>query len=262
MSVVKTLKWAAAVSVVGVLVVGVTLYMYASRIPENYLPAQLRQDEKKQVAHDFVNHLLAFGNDAQHNRPYTWSVTAEQLNAYLASMDEIATNLPGGEPGKVYEMMDSIGLAEPAVAMNDGVLIIMARLREYNKVLSADVSLTVTSKEKLRIRLEALRVGRLIIPDSYVGRWMEELKRTLSAGWSKSSNAGAKRPKAATFTGLSSDDIASVLGVAVSAINEEPISPELTWPVNKKRVRIEAIDIDDGRATLHVVPVRRKGGED
>jgi hypothetical protein len=67
----------------------------------------------------------------------------------------------------------------------------------------------------------------------------------------------AERPDQASGVGPSSRDIARILRALLGAVEGEPVPTDLTWPVNRKRVRIDGIEIGNGALRLHVVPVDR-----
>ena len=131
----------------------VVMYVQASRIPADYLPVQLSARQKHQAVKEFWSKVQEFGNSTQMNEPFEWSVGQTELNRYLASMDEIAASTPSGEPGTVYREMEKAGLAEPAIALHDGVLTLMVRSKEHAKILSVDVSFALTDDKKLRVKL-------------------------------------------------------------------------------------------------------------
>lgn len=235
------------------------LYIQASRIPTEYRPAQLSAEQRERAADEFWNHKILdeFGNAAQKNEAFDWAMSGEQLNRYLAAMDEIAAKTPSVKPGVVYRGLEKVSLAEPAAALRDGILTLMVRSKRYDKVLSVDVSFSFTPDGRLCVRLGEARVGRLTLPDFWVQGQLKRLKHLIPAeGWAN--GEGTERSVRRALAGLSSRDVALVLGAVLSGINEEPIAAELTWPVNKKHVRIEAVEIAGGMLRLHVVPIGRK----
>jgi len=259
------------VIVLALLLGAAVLYLTASSIPSGYAPnpGRLGHQARKRVAQDqFTPHILVFGNRAQKNEPFTWSASQDQLNNYLAAADEIAAIQPRRKRTRVHELMDKAGLADPFVALDDGVLTLMVRLKAYNKIVSADLSFSFTPAKELRVRLGGTRIGLLPIPDSVVRGRLKRLQRMLRARVARRRPApepGAAAGKRASGgdgpAEMSADVVGGLLGAVIAAIDEEPISAELTWPVNRKSVRIEGIDIDDGLLTLHVVPIRRATGQ-
>jgi len=244
-------------SIGAVLLAAATLYLLASWIPGDYRPARLSQLQKDRVAADeFVPHVLQFGNWAQRNRPFTWSVDQGQLNRYLASMDEIADYLSPGpnRAGRVYAALGRAQLAEPACALDDGVLTLMVRQTGHNKILSVDVELRIDEAGVLCVRLKRLRVGRLTVPQRFFQAQLRSVRQTILRGIAGGDN---DRDGAAGLEGVSCTDIVELLAVLVRAIDEKPIRPVLTWPVGHKTVRVRRITIDDGVLALRLEPVGR-----
>jgi len=246
--------------VLGVIVLAVlvlaALYLQASRVPPQYAPLPLAQEKREQAAKEFVNHIGEFSNNAQLNDSFDWQITQDQINRYLASMDEIAANRVGGRAGEVNQMMDSVGLTDPAVVLDHGVLTLLVRARDYGKVVSADLSFSFTPDKKLRILLGQTRIGRLPIPDTFIRGPLEKLKEMLRSNPPRR----ARRPHKGrdALPDASAEDVGAVVATVIGAIDSDPITAELVGGINNKRVRVEGIDIEPGVLTLHVVPIDRK----
>lgn len=148
-------------------------------------------------------------------------------------------------------------MAEPTVSLHNGILTFMVRSKEHNKVLSADVSFSFTTDKTLCVRLVGVRVGKLTLPISWGQSRLQEIKR-LAPMKSRLRANNNERLGGRGSSGLSSQDLALVLEAILSAIDEEPISTELTWPVNEKPVQIEGVEISNGVLRLHVAPIGRK----
>jgi hypothetical protein len=217
----------------------------------------LTAQEKNLAVKEFWAKLQAFGNAAQASDRFIWSLGQDQLNRYLASMDEIASTTPSGKPGEVYRGMETLGLTDPVVALHDNLLTLMVHSRSHDKVFSVDLSFSFETDEKLRVRLTEARVGRLSLPNAWVQGRLDKVKKLLASDEDGNERTMWRSSKEG-FTCLSAEDVASVLGSVLAAIDEEPISPELTWPVNKKRVRIENVEIGEGFLQLRVLPMGRK----
>lgn len=236
-----------------VVLAGLVLYVLASRPPASYQPAQLTQKEKEQSARQFVSHISDFNNKAQRNEAFEWQITQEQLNDYLASADEIAANRLGGRRGEVRQAMESVGLADPAVAMSDGVLTLLVRSSAYDKVVSADLAFRFTPDGKLGIRLTQTRIGQLPVPDRFLRQQLQRLKEQIRLDQQKHGESTA----AATSPADSSEDVGRLLAAVIAAIDEEPITPELVGGLNHKKVRIEDLRITTGKLTVRAVPIER-----
>lgn len=229
------------------LVVG--LYFYASAAPEGYEPVTLSQAQRKAAAKQFASRVQEFSNEAQKPQVFTWSITQRQINGYLESMDEIAAQMPGGREGQVRQALDRVGLSDPAVRLEDGVITFMFRFGEYDKVVSADMMFVFPSAGRMSLQLEQVRVGRLPLPEAVIGDKIHRLKKLLERSLQKAEPSGGPNPM-----GLSSDDFAAGTVALVQAMDGTPVSTEFTWPVGEKRVRVREIRIDSGRLTLLVEP--------
>jgi len=237
------------------LVVGLVLggllaaYFLACRVPGYYKPARLTATQRDLAMREFRRHLMDFNNDGQNNQPFTWSVTQQQLNGYLAAMDEIAFQ-GGADAGAAHRAMESAGIAEPAVALDDGHVRLMARSLDYNKIVSVDIGLAVGADGQLHVSLDGARIGRLPIPASMVRSMLGKFQGDLS-------RRGGVADSAPAMGGLDSAEVGRVLGKVMSAIDGKPIPTELSWRVMsaRKRFRVTTIDIRDGTLTLHMTPV-------
>jgi hypothetical protein len=209
--------------------------------------------DKQEAAGQFYSRLMDFGNRLERNEPFTWEIKSDELNDILASLDEIAEKAQEGKAREVRAVMDRIGIDEPVVALNEGVMTVMVRSARFNKVLSGDVRVAFTPEGRLSARMAGARVGRLPLPLDATRGWLGTLKEALGRRLAESKTP-ATAPKVA---GMSSEDVAGILGGIVSVIDGEPISPEFTWPVNHIRVRVEDIQIHKGSMTLKVRPSRR-----
>jgi hypothetical protein len=254
------------VVLVGLAVAGV-LYWQASRVPDAYQPAELTQAERLQAAKNFGQHLSDFNSIAQNTVAGEWQITQTQLNQYLASMDEIAWYSGSSKRGDVHRQMDQAGISAPAAALSDGVLTLMLRARDYNKIVSADITFTYTGDRKLKVRLAQARVGKLAIPARLVRDRLDVLKKALSRQEAKNRRstaaAGADGGKGGKGSDVAAEDIGRLLGGLIGAIDEDPIKPEFVMRLGRKRVRIDAIRIEPGLATLEITPLgpakRKKG---
>ena len=162
----KILKWTLVVVAVGSLLAVVVLYILASRIPSQYHPVQLAQDQREEASREFLRKLQDFGNASQRNAGFSWSISQDQLNSYLASMDEIAAIIPADEPVIVTQQLASVGVGQPVVHLDDGILTVMVSVAGNSKVLSFDLSFEFTAAGLLQVRLAEARVGNLPIPSA------------------------------------------------------------------------------------------------
>ena len=248
-------KWGLIALVAVVVIVAMGLYRLAGKPPADYRPASLTQDEKETAVKRFARRIQDFGNDAQHNERYVWSLTQDEVNAYLAALDEIVASMPRGRAGRVNSAMARIGLAGPAVSLHDGIVSLMIRSIRHERIVSADLEFRFAQGGLMRVLLRGARIGGLPIPRSMVRNRLDGLKAALLAATTSAPDAQSARGA----MGLRPEDLAALAAVILSAMDAQPIAAEITWPVNSKHVRIERIDITEGRMTLHVQPIHRAG---
>ena len=109
--------------------------------PEGFQPERMTHEEADAVAGDFIGRKIIdqFGNQTQLNKPFDWTLTQQQANQALAAMDEIAFRA-GGKAGQVKKQLDKVGLSQLAVRFLDDRLVLMAHSRDYDKVVSVELS--------------------------------------------------------------------------------------------------------------------------
>ncbi len=248
----KILAWSIIIAVGLVALAAGLMYVQTSRIPASYGPARLTASQKKQEVKRFWNKFLGEFNDGvQGLAAFEWTVSQEQVNCWLASIDEIAASRPDGRAGEVYEAMDQAGLAEPAVAFGDGVITLMIRSTEHNKIFSADLSFSMTDDRKLQVSLSGARVGRLDLPRDWVRQRVSQVKEMLGRNGLAARDANADEEGG----GVSPEDVAQALSQILAAVDEKPISTEFTWPISKNRVLVEDVTISDGQLRLRLAPM-------
>ena len=224
-----------------VLAAGV-LYFQASRDPANYDPPTLTQEQRNLHATRFVEEMTPIINKGEQTPPtdqVTRTFTEEKLNAYLASLDEIAFYRVGSRRGEVREAMTKAGLDGLAITINDGGVTLMVRAAEYNKVLSADLSLAMTEAESIEVQLTGARVGRLAIPTGLVRAGLTELKDALP----QRAESGRSR-----IAGLKVNELEEALTAILAAVDGEPIKPQ--WRVEGIRMSLVGLLAEPGKLTL------------
>jgi len=136
------------------------------------------------------------------------------------------------------------------------VLTLMLRVRDYNKIVSADITFTYTDDRRLKVRLAQARVGKLVIPAGLVRDRLGVLKKALSRQGAKTRKsreaAGAGGGKGSD---VATEDVGHLLAGLLGAIDEDPVKPEFAIRRGRKRVRIDAIRIEPGLATLEIMPL-------
>lgn len=245
--------------VVVVLAVGV-VFLLASRIPSSYRPARLSPAEQERLAsawkvrdgrvRGFMG-LLADFDDAGSGRPFAWTITQEEANLCLASVDGIAS-LGWGAPVFPMAELERAGFSEPAVAMRAGVLTLMVRSSTHGKILSVDVGFAFEKEGNLRMEIRAMRVGVMPVPKALFEDELQRLREDVQALLGDASAVGRGRH----YGALSAEDVAKFMRVAVGMLDGKAVRPEIRWPLGADhRVLVKKVEINKERLTLHIEPV-------
>ena len=228
------------------------LFLVASTVPSAYGPYQLTQQQRKDAAQDFINkHGAPLLEEIRRPEPFEHVITDEQLNWYLASLEEIAFLKPGkrGQVRKtsgVYEAMDKAGFDGPAVRLDDGLMTLMLRSKSANKVISVDVGFELTDDRQVIISIKGIRIGRLAVPQGFVSGSLDALKQAV--GPQQEFNEDSLR------------DLDGIIAGVIAKINDKPLPAE--FKLGSKRVReIRDLKIDDGKLTIKIVPVQQEKEE-
>jgi hypothetical protein len=232
------------------------LYLLAGAVPQGYRPAQLGGGDRVQAAKHFYGKVMDFDGQAQGTEAFDLSVTQEELNNYLASVDEIAALLPEGHSGDVEGLMAAAGLCDPAVALGDGAVTFMVRsARHDNRILSADVAFRFGPDGRLRVRLGQMRIGELAVPEEVVHRRLQQVRDMLAGR----DSGGQSRQRTAEWIN-SAGAVAAVAEAAITAITAaidgEAIVPEGAW--RQGRIRVEGVEVTPDQLHLRLRPVGRK----
>ncbi len=246
----KRIVWTAALLLVGA--AGI-LYIIASHVPSDYRPAQLPPEMRESSAKKFAAKAVEqYWEKAQLPQPFAITFTQEELNGYLASLDEIAAQTPQGRHGSVRSLMESSGLNDPAVAMHDGRLTLMVRLRQPAKILSLDLTFDFGSDGQMRVGHSQLRLGGLPIPDSLVRQQLADLQNSL-----KPRHGGQAVTRISSADMEIVMDLPAVLGRVLSAMDGEPVTTDLPQRINGRVIRITGVEVSDKALTLRVQPISR-----
>ncbi len=249
-------KWIAPVVLIVAFGAAAFMYLLAGGVPARYQPVQLNQVERSQAARQFLGRIQDLSNLAQNNVPFAWSISQEEINDALASIDQIAEKFQEGKAAEVQKAMESSGVSGLAVALDNGTMSLMLHSKDLDKIISVDIQFVFDEQRQLRVRWAGTRVGELPIPQSLARDQLTRLQETLG---SRLGQARASSQPAGIGLGIiSADDIAGVVAGVIEAIDGKPLPTERTWPVNHKRLRIEGIDVDKGKLTLHMQPATRR----
>lgn len=246
----KRIVWATVLVLIGA---AAALYILASHVPSDYRPSQLPQEMRESSAKKFAAKAVEqYWQKAQTPEPFTITFTQDELNAYLASLDEIAAQTPQGRHGGIRSLMESSGLSDPAVALDKGRVTLMILLKEPAKILSLDLTFDFLPDGRMRVGHSQLRLGGLPIPDSLVRQYLADFQQSLTA----------HHPPGAPTRASSGDmelvmDLPAVLGRVLAAMDGEPLTTDLPQRINGRVVRLIGIDVSGDALTLRIQPVSR-----
>ncbi len=241
--------------VVGALaLIAAALGLLMALSPSQYRPVRLDYNERQMAAKQFYHQMMDFDDRAQSNAAFEFTFTAEQLNRYLASMDEIAAMLPEGHSGQVQEMLAAAGLSDPVVAIEEGRMTLMVRATR-GVIVSADLSPAVDEQGRLFVPLRAIRMGRLGVPRVLLRYSLRQTRDKLLA--LHATQRGDKDvPGEAATADLAAVAANYALQMILAALDGQPVVPEGSY--RHHRIRLAAIELGDGQITVHVAPVPRK----
>ena len=237
----QIIKWVGLFVLLAVLLAAGMLWWQASRAPAGYRPADLTVQQRQESATSFVNRqVLSFVNQASEGRPYELHATEQEINHYLASMDEIAANMPGGRTGQVSEALARARLSGPAIELGGGRARLMLQSLDIDKILSVDLKPTFTPEGRLRIEIQQAMIGRVAVPLNEVRRQIVSLQRQLAHAVEQKSGGDA----------VTKDELGRMLAAVLLAVDGQPV--ELVW---KNRVRVNDIRINAQGITVQIVPI-------
>lgn len=168
----KTLRWI-LVSVTVLFAIGTvtawTLYQAARQEPKFYRQALLIEPARQaQVGDEFEHEVLELRNGARESGEWQAEFTAEQLNGWLAA--DLPEKFPTALP---------VGLEDPRVAIEDGLLRVAARYRDktLSSVLSFALQIQLADEPNmLAVRILEVRAGALPIP---ISGWLEKVRKAI-----------------------------------------------------------------------------------
>jgi hypothetical protein len=249
----KVIQYTSAGFLLLIALPAVLLYVAATRAPSDYHPLgdRLTEQQRKGWAnHCISNYFTNFHSKTEDIHPFTWSLTEEQLNLYVSSIDEIAWMGQFGVGGPVRPQMANLGLSGWCIALTDDGIKIMVRSTRYDKILSATLTFKTDSENRMRVRVERARMGVLVIPKSVIIGTLAKLKDQM-ARWRKEESDPKKRSGGKTVGNLG----ALLENVLQMAVDDKPGEATLSGFV--KPTKIERVDTSGGTLTIHLRPVHR-----
>jgi hypothetical protein len=246
----KTLKKVLLIALFALLLFVAVAFLLASMRPAEYSPYQLENADQKRVAEIFGGNLLRLLSEFEKIEAISHSITEDQLNQYLASLDEIAFLRHGSrdvakKSSQVVQAMEKAGVRGPMVKFRDGgTITIMVQSDDTRKIVSLDLALSVNDERQLLVKLTGARIGLMPIPVSLLGGTIKALKSALG------------KPNAST-TLKQKMDVSNVMAMLICAIGAEPMDTVVKID-RKKPKALGRLEIRDSTLNLHFVPVKVK----
>jgi hypothetical protein len=231
------------------------LALLAFMEPAEYRPVRLSVDDRDVAAKQFYRRMMDFDDLAQSNAVFEFVITSDQINRSLASMDEIAAMVPGGQSGRVQEVAATADLSDPAVVVRDGKITLMIRSARLGVVVSGDLAPTIDDQGRLAVPLTAVRVGVLPVPEALVRHQISRTRDKLIA-LHIAHLADKDVPGSEVNVDLASMAANYSVRMIVTALDGKPIVPEGSY--RRHRIRLVAIEPRDDKITVRVVPVPRQ----
>lgn len=243
--------WAVLGVIFGLMLITAVVFLMASTVPPDYANNryQLTQQQRKLIAREFANRGIKLLEKFRDIKPFTHTIEQQELNYYLASLDEIAFLRVGSsesqeQSNELFRAMDDADLADPVVTMEDGLVRVMVRTKRTNKVVTLELKLKLTPERRLDVNLQQVRVGRMPVPQSMVREGLSAMQKTM--------------PKPSEDENVSIDDLDLLLATILSSIGREPLSTRLEL-ASKRPFEVHSLDVEDGKITIQFVPARPEG---
>ena len=250
----------------------VAVLMVRSR-PSFYRPLQLtpaqRADAAKSAEDKFIKiqneaarthaaetarrHRAATASTSQpivfNGEPVTISFTEAELNAFFEKWSNFQNWKAGYEP---Y-------MEEPAVILRDGRVILAAKLKEPELVVSLHFEPSIDQNGQLKLELARILGGVLPLPEAMIAKHQQRLTSGIARrlpAWQQSADIDAGGA-------VNSNAIAaSMAKLLIHVLRHEPAEPVLFLPVfgqtGSVPVRVQNVVVDEGELTVTIQPISRE----
>jgi uncharacterized protein YpmS len=229
-----------------------TFYRRVTLTPEQFEAAAQRATNKLATIQNQAARLhaspAATRNAVASGEEITVSFTADELNAFFDKW----SNFQNWKAG--YQRY----IEDPVVILQDGRIILAARVKELNTVASLHFAPRIDERGQLNLELARVLGGRLPLPaaviSGYEDRVTSALRRNLPAWQANAAidNSGAANPSAIS---------ASAAKLLFHVLAHEPAEPVLYLPIMAQKgsvpVRIKNVRIENETLTLTVRPMSR-----
>jgi hypothetical protein len=146
-------------------------------------------------------------------------------------------------------------IADPVLVLDEGRLIVAARVKELDTVASLHVRPSVDVQGRLRLDVERVLGGKLPLPASVLGDYRARLSRSIAQRLPRWRASSALDRAGAPNTPLI---LAAMSQLLVNVLDERPADPVLFLPLVGQRavpVKLTHVKIEDHAMTLTVEPL-------
>jgi hypothetical protein len=148
---------------------------------------------------------------------------------------------------------------EPVLILREDRVILAARLKEPDLIVSLHFEPTIDALGQLNLELARVMGGVLPLPEAVIGKYQQKLTAGIARrlpAWQQSAEIDAGGAVNANAIA------ASAAKLFVRLLRHEPVEPVLFLPVFGQRgsvpVRIEAVQVADGEMTMTIQPMSRE----
>jgi RNase P/RNase MRP subunit p29 len=242
----KLLGWVGLIILFVLMFLTAVAFLLASSRPDEWEPYQLRNEDQRVIANRFATRMInELVNGLRDIKPFSFTIHEEEMNEYLASLDEIAfltysQDEVARKSSELVAAMDKVGIADPVVDMRPDTLTLMVRTKKGNKIISLDLVFEFTDDEQMYVKLDGVRLGLLPLPQGFVSGSLEKVQGAIGGGGGELNESSVK-------------DMDRIVGGLISGIGGEPLPTRLPI-VESRPKRIRDIEIDEQKLTIHFVP--------
>jgi hypothetical protein len=263
------------VATVMVVVLGgamVVVWMMRSQ-PAFYRPAQLTDAQRADAAKSAEDKFIRIQNEAARTRaavsaqrrrastssstqpiifngaPVTITFTEAEINAFFDKWSHFQNWKATYEP---Y-------IEDPVVILKDNRVILAARLKDPNLVLSLHFEPSIDETGRLQLELKRILGGMLPLPEAIMKKHQDRLTASLARrlpGWQHGAEIDAGGAVNASAIAASAGKL------FVRIFRHEPVEPVLFLPVFGQKgsvpMRIQAMEVIEGAMTMTIHPMSRQ----
>jgi hypothetical protein len=178
----------------------------------------------------------------QPTAPVTVSFSEDEINASL------------GKWSQRYGTGVERYLADPYIALEDGAIVLMGKVPEFDRVVSAQFQPSLDESGALHCELSSLRLGSLPLPESLFSKYRTKIEtalRTRLPQWQNQATIDA------TGVANSSARDAALANLVLGLLNRQSTPAVLFLPKGSKTVpvRLTNVTVEKGALTITIRPM-------